>query len=197
LISLLGLIFWQNIINGLSFNLSPNANSLQQLYFILNNPFSYLVVLLKTLIIKTPRIIITMIGVFGWQDTRLDFLTYILYPILIILSIASESKIDFKFEKWQIYLISFDIIFSVFIIFTEVYLMWSEVASPIIYGLNGKYFIPIALPFLLLFYGRLKLNLPKNIKLLIYLAVILILISSDLSLLHRFYDLTPNLYYKI
>lgn len=197
LISFLGIILWQNIINHLTFDMNSNANSAKQLAFILNNPFSYLVILLKTLVIKTPRIIITMIGVLGWQDTRLDFLTYMLYPVLILLSILSENKTDFRFEKWQIYLISLDIVISTILIFTNMYLMWSQVASPLVYGLSGKYFTPLALPFLLLFYnftGTLKSN---NIKLLIYVFVILILISSDLSIIHRFYSLTPNLYYKI
>lgn len=197
LVSIIGLFLWQKVINGLNIDLNVNADALKQLNFIIHNPLAYLLVILKTLFVKTPRIIITMIGVLGMQDTRLDFMTYLLYPILIILSIISENKTDFEFKKWQLYLISFDIIISICLIFTSLYLMWSEVASPIIYGLNGKYFTPIMLPFLLLFYGHKKIEPSENIKLLVCLAVILILVSSDLSLIHRFYNLTPNLHYKV
>lgn len=35
------------------------------------------------------------------------------------------------------------------------------------------------------------------LRLIIFTIIILILISSELSLLHRFYNITPNLYYKI
>lgn len=190
------LLLWQNVINTMNFDMNSAANATKQLAFIAHNPLSYLLVLLKTLIIKTPRIFITMIGVLGWQDTRLDFLTYILYPILVAFSLFIDKN-NFKFEKWQIYLLSFDVIFSVGLIFTNMYLMWSAVASPVIYGLNGKYFTPIMLPFLLLFFGQRKINLPEQTKLFIFIAIILILISSDLSIIHRFYGLTPNLYYKI
>lgn len=190
------LVFWQKIISGLSLNMNPNSNYSGQISFILTHPISYLFVLVKTLFIKTPRIIITMIGVLGWQDTRLDFLTYMLYPILIILSIITE-KAEFKFEKWQLCLIFFDILATIGIIFTEVYIIWSNVGSSIIYGLNGKYFTPLMLPLSLLFYGKFKPKASENIKVLIYLAIILILISSDLSIIHRFYGLTPNLYYKV
>lgn len=196
LISAIGFLFWQNLIDKLSFNMNPSAHSAAQIHFIISHPFSYLMVLLKTFFIKTPRIIITMIGVLGWQDTPLDFLTYMLYPILIILSIISE-KSEFKLHKWQLYLISFDIIISISLIYTTLYLMWSEVGAPLVYGLNGKYFIPLMLPFLLLFYGKSSIKNLENIKLFIYIAVILILISSDLSIIHRFYGLTPNLYYKV
>ena len=195
--AIVGILFWQNIVNGLSFDMSPQANALRQMQFIVSNPITYAMVVLKTMVVKMPRIIITMIGVLGWQDTRLDFMTYILYPILIVLSILREPKIDFKFQKWQVYLIGLDIVISICLIFTSMYLMWSEVASPIIFGLNGKYFTPIMLPFLLLFYGFRKNQWTENVNLFIYLAIILILISSDLSLLHRFYSLTPNLYYKV
>lgn len=197
LVSTVGFLSWQNIIDGLSFSMNSHAHAREQFNFILSNPVSYLLVLLKTFIVKTPRIIITMIGVLGWQDTSLDFLTYMLYPVLIILSVISEKKSDFNFEKWQLYLLSFDIIISICLIYTTLYLMWSEVGAPLVYGLNGKYFIPLMLPFLLLFYGKKSIKSSENVKLFIYIAVILILISSDLSLIHRFYGLTPNLYYKV
>jgi len=196
-ISFIALLLWQNIISGFNFNINGEADAFKQLDFILHNPFSYLIVLLKTLIIKTPRIIITMIGVLGWQDTPLDFLTYMIYPSLIALSIFAEKKAKFNFKKWQISLIGLDILLFVTIICSEQYLILSKVAAHIVYGLNGKYFIPIMLPFLLLLNNKINIKEPKNFKLFIYIALILILISSDLSILHRFYGLTPNLYYKI
>lgn len=195
--TVIGLYSWQHIINNFGYAMSANADVKGQLDFILHNPISYLIVLLKTFIIKLPRIVITMIGVLGWQDTRLDFLTYIMYPILIFISFFSERNKAVKLVKWQINLILLDVIISTVIIFTNMYIMWSKVASNIIYGLNGKYFIPMVLPFLMLFQGSDKKTVLDNIKLPIYVAIILILISSDLSLIHRFYTLTPDLYYKI
>ncbi len=201
LASTISVLLWQAAINHLYTELNSNAGSQQQLQFILTQPLSYLMIFIKSLIVKTPRIIITMIGVLGWQDTPLDFMTYIVYPVLVVLAIIAENRADFDFKKWQVYLISSDIVLSVCLIFTTMYLMWSSVGNSIITGLNGKYFTPIMLPFLLLFYNRAKIaltdNSKLNIKLFIYIAIILILISSDLSLLHRFYNLTPNLYYKV
>lgn len=196
LIAASGLFLWQNIISHLGFSMNGEADFSKQLDFIFSNPLSYAFIFLKSFVLKMPRIIITMIGVLGWQDTRLDFLTYIIYPILIILSLGLDKKEDFAFAKWQLYLIGFDVIISVFLIFTNLYLMWTKPALGIIYGLNGKYFIPVMLPFLMLFYN-FKSKTSDNLKLFIYAAVILILISSNLSLLHRFYGLTPNLHYQI
>lgn len=198
-VSALGIIFWESFIKNLSLDMNAAANAALQFKFIFTHPFSYFLILLKTLIIKTPRIIITMIGVLGWQDTRLDFMTYMLYPILIFLSIILDNKADFKLKKWQLYLISVDIIFSIGLIFTNLYLMWTNVGYGIVLGLNGKYFIPLVLPILLLLHNRFKINFKDEdtIKLFVLFILILILISSDLSLFHRFYGLTPNLYYEV
>lgn len=200
IISTIAFLLWQKVIDSVYVNLNGSANACAQMKFILSHPFAYLVILAKTFIIKTPRIFITMIGVLGWQDTRLDFLTYMLYPVLIVLAMLSERKpADFEFKTWQIYLISIDVFISVIIIFTNMYVMWSAVGYPVILGLNGKYFTPLMLPLLLLFYNKTKAHIenPDQIRLLIYITLILILISSDLSLLHRFYGLTPELHYSV
>lgn len=197
LVALIGAIFWQNIIDELTFNMNASANAAAQLNFILSNPIFYLKVVLKTLFIKTPQLIITMIGILGCQDTLLDFLTYMLYPVLFFLSILTEPQTEFKFKKWQVNIIAFDIIISVFLIFTSLYLMWSALASPVIYGLKGKYFIPLVLPFFLLFYNCRKTFESENIKLFICVMLVLILVSSDLSLIHRFYNMVPYFHHRI
>lgn len=202
--SAVAVFLWQNSIGHLYVDLNPNANIEGQLSFILSHPLDYLKIVLETLILKTPRIIITMIGVLGWQDTRLDFLTYMLYPILIVLAVILEKNDEFSFKKWQLSLIFADFAGAILVIFTTMYLMWSAVGSSPIMGLNGKYFTPLMLPFLLLFHNKIKVgknglseSQKRNLKLFIYAAIVLILISSELSLIHRFYGLTPNLLYKI
>lgn len=199
-ISTMAFLLWQKVIDSVYVNLNGSANACAQIKFILSHPFAYLIILAKTFVVKAARIFITMIGVLGWQDTRLDFLTYMIYPILIVFAMLSERKpADFEFKTWQIYLIFIDIFISVIIIFTNMYIMWSAVAYPVILGLNGKYFTPLMLPLLLLFYNKTKPGIENQdqIKLIIYITLILILISSDLSILHRFYGLTPKLYYNI
>ncbi|MFA7659109.1 MAG: DUF2142 domain-containing protein [Candidatus Gastranaerophilaceae bacterium] len=193
-----GILIWQHFTSDLLLSMNGNANANLQLEFIKSYPLNYLAILLKTFIVKTPRIIITMIGVLGWQDTHLDFMTYIAYPILIYMGLKLD-KDKFKFTKWQYSIILFDVIFSIISIYTCMYLMWSGVGSGIIYGLNGKYFIPLMIPIFLLFKNKLKYDMKQEeiTKLIICLILILILISSDLSILHRFYNITPNLYYKI
>ena len=172
------------------------ANSQMQIAFIKSHPLAYILVLIKTFIVKTPRLLVTMIGVLGWQDTKLDWITYMAYPILMYYAVVADSY-QFRLEKWQKLLIICVICFGVIATYTSLYIMWSPVANSVVLGLNGKYFIPLVLPLCLLFKTKSAKYNYEYIKVAMIIAVIFILISSELSLLHRFYNLTPQLYYKI
>ena len=195
--AIIGLMLWSSFIKGISINMNPGiANPMEQISYIISHPVNYAIIIVKTFFIKLPRLIITMIGVLGWQDTKLDFITYILYPLIIYIS-AVLDNCDFEFLKWQKYIILMTVILGIIITFTSLYIMWSPVTNNIILGLNGKYFIPLILPALLLFKNcNCKYDINK-IKPILIIMLILILFSSELSLLHRFYDITPQLYYKI
>jgi uncharacterized membrane protein len=192
-----GLILWHGFISDIPINMNEEiADPNSQIQFILSHPLSYIIILFKTLIIKLPRLIITMTGVLGWQDTPLDFCTYILYPIIIYISVF-YNNIEIELTKYQKSVIILTLISGIIITFTSLYILWSPVGNGIILGLNGKYFIPLLLPALLLL-KKIKPNYDyeKLVQIGIIL-LILMLFSSELSLLHRFYDITPQLYYKI
>lgn len=192
-----GVTIWYLSSKGLSLNMNNTvANSAGQIDFIKSHPIIYIGVLIKTFFVKTPRILITMIGVLGWQDTKLDWITYIAYPILMYFAIFSD-KFDFTLKKWQKYLLAFTLVAGTIMTYTSLYVMWSPVANPIVLGLNGKYFIPLMLPLFLLFKNGIGKYDENKVKLAIFIGLVLILVSSELSLLHRFYNITPQLYYKI
>lgn len=197
-IGIIGFSFWTSCIKGLSFDMNNNtfANSEMQIAFIKTHPLAYMLVLIKTFIVKTPRILITMIGVLGWQDTKLDWITYMAYPILMYYAVVTDNY-QFILKKWQKLLIVCVICFGIIAIYTSLYIMWSPVANSVVLGLNGKYFIPLVLPLCLLFKTKSAKYNYEYFNVVMIIAVIFILISSELSLLHRFYNLTPQLYYKI
>ncbi len=196
-IAFAGLAYWSFCIKGLSLDMNDSfANSAMQMEFIKTHPLAYILVLIKTFFVKTPRLLITMIGVLGWQDTKLDWITYIAYPVLIYFAVRADN-FDFKLEKWQKVLIGAVLIAGTVITYTSLYIMWLPVGNSVVLGLNGKYFIPLMLPLCLIFKNSIAKYDYEKVKLAIIIAVILILASSELSLLHRFYNITPQLYYKI
>ena len=192
-----GLAFWSFCIKGLSLDMNDSfANSAMQIEFIKTHPLAYILVLIKTFFVKTPRLLITMIGVLGWQDTKLDWITYIMYPVLMYFAVRADNY-NFELTKWQKVLIWVVLVTGTVITYTSLYIMWSPVGNSVVLGLNGKYFIPMMLPLCLIFKNSVAKYDYEKVKFSIIIAVILILASSEMSLLHRFYNITPQLYYKI
>jgi uncharacterized membrane protein len=182
---------------GLTLNMNDMvADPVKQISFIISHPITYIWIMIKTFFIKTPRLIITMIGVLGWQDTKLDWSTYILYPVLVYFAIFSDN-FKFELQKWQKLLIILTIITGTILTYTSLYVMWTPVGNSLILGLNGKYFIPMMLPLFLLFKKEIPKYDEKRVYTFVLIALILILFTSELSLLHRFYNITPQLYYKV
>ncbi len=187
---------WSKNISDLYIPLHEGADMFQQIDFIIHNPISFFVIIVKTIFVKTLRIIITMIGVLDWQDTRLDILTYIFYPIALIYVALNYYDKKVKLSKIQTIILSLSLLISYFIIVTYMYLSWSPVGSGIVTGLNGKYFITLLLPLLILLASKIKTSFILNNN-LIFTFSFFVLFSAVISLLIRFYNVFPNLYYQI
>ena len=196
ILAILSTALWYFCTKGLSINMgNEGANPALQVEFIKSNPLFYVWILTKTFFVKFFRLYITMVGVLGWQDTKLDFITYIIYPVLMYLAITIDN-FKFTLENWQKLIIIFTAVFGTILTYTSLFLMWTPVGNSIVLGLNGKYFTPLILAFLLLL-KKEDAKYDERKKLFIIIALILILLSSELSILQRFYDITPNLYYMI
>ena len=193
-------LLWSYLISGLYVPLNPDADMYKQIDFIIHNPLKYIIILVISTIVKIFRLYITSIGVLGWQDTRLDNLTYIIYPILIWLSLIYSGAKNFILQKWQKYLIFLTVIFSYIIITTYLYLAWTKVGGNIIQGLNGKYYTLLLCPLFTLITAPPPKKL-QHFKIyaqkLILISVFLILSSGAISLLIRFYDIFPYMNYQI
>ncbi|MBQ2611212.1 DUF2142 domain-containing protein, partial [bacterium] len=100
------------------------ADSAMQKLFIMSHPFEFIGVLIKTFFVKTPRLYITMIGVLGWQDTKLDWITYIVYPVLLYFAVFADTS-KFILNRWQKLIVLADLLFGIVLTYTSLYIMWS------------------------------------------------------------------------
>ena len=197
--SIIGCFIWSKIIEELYVPLNQNSNLYEQLNYILNNPLKYICILTTTTLIKAFRLFITSIGVLGWQDTKMDNLTYILYPFLILITLIYSGIKTFVLKHYQKCIIITVIIISYIFISTYIYLTWTKVGNPIIIGLNGKYYTPLLIPLFAVIATSLKDKKEESKKVIniISISITLILLSGAISIITRFYDIFPNLYYQI
>ncbi|NWF75894.1 MAG: DUF2142 domain-containing protein [Nitrospirae bacterium] len=159
----------------------------QQLLFIVNNLIEFFRIIIQTTLLSGQEYLKHFIGVLGWLDTPLpDWLIWSYYFVLITVALLdSQNDIQINFKNRLVLFAVFTLIGL--LIYTAMYLSWTEVGSSIIRGIQGRYFIPIAPLFFLLFYNRrIRLN-ERILGLASAVYMIFVLSCSVYVLLRRYY----------
>lgn len=120
----------------------------------INHPLFIFTFLKNTLAIRGDYYVKTMIGnQLGWLDLNIP---EYLVSIFLCLMIANTIRRDYEKAELttglRITMFSFSTI-SVLLIILGLALLWTPVTSPVAEGVQGRYFLPIALPMLLAFRG--------------------------------------------
>ena len=134
---------------------AANPKIAAQYNFIFKHPFKYLGYIKDNLIRKRLFFINTMFGGFGLLDTYLPLAlvsAYILFLPILAVSESSTDKYVINIKMKLVYFIG--IVLCVIGIFTAMYTGWTILFFPIgsqdIAGVQGRYFLPLALPSMML-----------------------------------------------
>lgn len=153
-------LIWLKISSGFLIEFQPGVNSAMQVKYILTNPFHYIVSVFSTYEYNFIIYTLTMLG------SNLEWLNvYISQPYLLIffafmLYVALNEK-DKLMDKKVKYMFVFIITCVIMLISTSLYVQWTAVGSREIAGIQGRYFLPILLPCLLLLKNT---NMKSDIK---------------------------------
>lgn len=158
-----------------------------QLVFILNNPFQYTLILLRTFWVNHLHILKEFIGVLGWLDTPLPNLLIFTYFAFLLFIASMDKDSNIKINIAHKLFILFMLIVSVLLILSSQWLVWTPLGNPIVIGIQGRYFIPCSMLFFLLFYNtKFKLNI-NHFNLIIIGFSFLSLIISSVTLIKRYW----------
>lgn len=150
-----------------------NINTVSQLHYIFSNPFRYLLVIFRTIYKDFHLFVVSFVGeALCWYDVTISpVFTKLMWLIIIIVIIL--DNIHLKVNCFFLYV--FVTLSVIVLIFTSEYLSWTPVGSLFIEGVQGRYFIPLFIPCLMMFnLGDLKYDLTKIYK---YLFMIMIFIN--------------------
>ena len=147
---------------------SNNANIYigKQINFILNNPIEYFKILILN--IKDQRLfqLTSMVGLTGLLDVNNPIaIVSLTYINLLMIGLAEGITEDFKISRAsKIVIIIYDLL-SIICIYTALYITWTpgifnKIGTNIITGVQGRYFLPLVMPSLLL----LSFNKGKKMK---------------------------------
>lgn len=128
---------------------SIGQDAVGQVKWIINNPKSFLKVMLRTLnnngYVYIMQMIGANLGALNIVVNNMIILFYLLF--LVITCFVEENKFSFN-TKQKVY-IMFLAIMSIFLVILSLYISWSGVGTQIVEGVQGRYFIPISFVVLL------------------------------------------------
>lgn len=118
-------------------------NPQAQVRYLLQNPMMSWHIAFNTLQSYGDFYYESLIAYFGWIDFQVNYFIYIGYTIALagIIYFLIEKNKKPIINKKQLSLLFFIIISTSFIIFISQYLSWSPVGSPVIHGVQGRYFL--------------------------------------------------------
>ncbi|MBS4759613.1 MAG: DUF2142 domain-containing protein [Clostridium sp.] len=157
--------------------------------FLINNPFTVLFAVLKTSIIYFDRYLNGIVGLFGWQDTRMPSLAIYLYILFLIFTAVFYPKNNGKnkFNPVQKIICAAIFITSYLLVFLACFVVNQIDVYGNIVGVSGRYFIAV-LPLLFIIFNNNKYQIEPQIyaKTIIFAANIILFISA-VSIFYRYY----------
>ncbi|EKQ52699.1 MAG: putative membrane protein [Methanobacterium sp. Maddingley MBC34] len=181
---------WSFLVQGAYVPISDQVSVHSQIFFILSNPIAFLQVFSNTISHNFNYYLVSFVGTFGWIDTHLDtplpnILVYIYMIVLILGSLIDNNEFNVNLKQKLVSLVTLSLTFiSIFVL---EYIAWTTVGNNIIEGVYGRYFIPIAPLFFLLFYNK-KFKFDNNrLSIVIICFIVFILLISLFMIIKRFY----------
>jgi Predicted membrane protein len=147
------LAFWYFGVMRLNRGASPNPVFAGKLAGLFHEPQAYAKLLFNTLSIQLPSLLQQLLGVLGWLDAPLPgFLYFYLGILILVTALYDNNEISLGWRKKGV--IALCMTACAGFIFTAIYLSWSQNSPGTIWGVQGRYFIPLTPLLFLLFYNR-------------------------------------------
>ncbi len=150
----------------MGYTFQPNVNSAEQVIYILTSPLKYLLTILNTIFERGYTYLLTMFGSgLAWMDISINPIYIIIYIITMICAMVLDDS-EKHLSTFEIFLLGGVGLIIIVLIFTSLYLQWTPVGNTFVEGVQGRYFIPIMLPLLLIIQnviGTVKNNQGKMI----------------------------------
>ena len=161
----------------------------QQLDFILSDPLNFLYVAVKSYIKLSKYYFITFFGGLTWLDLFVpQWLTVYLFIIVLTIALLDKNT-SIRISNLNKALFFLIVTGTAVLVTALLYMTWSPVGADRVAGIQGRYFIPVAPLFFLLFYNRkLNWNFFRNyVSLFVYFAAAFSLCVTLYTIFRRYY----------
>lgn len=146
-VSLIINLSWLAYASGFLIEVNPGVKSAKQVKYILTNPISYLLILFRTMHIYNQTFILSLCGEgLGHYNAQASVL--FVFPCLVVFAMLffvndDKSRKEFDIITKLVFLFVFVVI--VLLIYTSLYVAWTQYKAPVILGVQSRYFLPVLL----------------------------------------------------
>lgn len=185
LLSLTAITAWYLLVKNLIVPLKPDIFVDRQISFVLHNPLKFFEVVIKSL--SSKRYIDHFIGRLGWLDTKMSWFFILPYFVMIIGTALTDAAGNITLNIKHKTIIFAALAANLILLCLSQYLTWTPVGKTRVYGLQGRYFIPVSPLLFLLFYNKkIEFN-PKWRNPVLVCFSFLSMIYTIIVLIKRFY----------
>ncbi len=177
--------FLGGTLKSVLFVVSPTAEQAQGVYLagetygtsgLLSNPMEFILLSVRTLFLSGDGFLETMFGMqLGWLDITISRIVIYGMMLLIFLAVLKieDEKERFMPQVTTVHKLSYltVILFSVGMIFVTMFISWTPRESKEIFGIQGRYFLPLLPLSVMLFYSK-YITIQKEIGRKIIFAVV-------------------------
>ncbi len=165
------MLVWYALIHIKHYNLDysgdPSVNLAAQTKYLAHNPFGFIRILARSFIYNGSKVPPSpdfywqsIVGVFSWISYQLPLFNVIACYLIFGLSLLQTSELAAKFrfnlKTKTVYMAT--LIISVVAIAGILYIIWTPLRSPVVAGIQGRYFLPL-LPLLIPVFASTKFKL--------------------------------------
>ena len=149
-------VIWLIYAAGFLTEVNEGVNGAEQVKYILTNPISYCLILFRTIHIHYQTYILSLCGE-GLGHYNVQASVLFVFPCLVIFAMLffinnDKTRKEFDWKTKVICLLIF--ISIVLLIYTSLYVAWTPLKTPVIYGVQARYFLPVLLLTAIVFDNR-------------------------------------------
>ncbi|MDE7422306.1 MAG: DUF2142 domain-containing protein [Lachnospiraceae bacterium] len=127
----------------------------------LHNPIQAIQIYLRSTIVNVPGYFVTLVGwALGWLEIHISMVIVTIYALVLLISLFIGERDDIKIKISQRSVSVISVICVYGLVLTSMFFAWTPIGSPIIEGVQGRYFLPIVpLAFLILNNKKISINI--------------------------------------
>ncbi len=145
-IAVIANLIWLSISTGYLIEFNEGVDSAEQVAYVLSHPITFIQTTYRTVKASGLNWLMMFLGSnLAWLEVGVSSIFLVIYAALILISSVTMEKDEIIIYKKDKYIAGGICLAVTALIFASLYVQWTPVGEDVINGIQGRYFIPIAI----------------------------------------------------